>query len=576
MDATVAITGLPAHQHRRVVSADDPQHPIQNVHKRNQSEQGPGVPDIGELDDEKNYYGGAFDALAPVGISFRGPNRSVRTSNAAPERFARARAYLHHKFNVTSVHVHGRWLVLGCAPAVPSSRMPGLAGGFLAIWRPADRMYFQPFIGEEGQKYLEGEEEDEFKIDEAILARFEPGVIPRTDAVLGLASLFPECVALTFVAGTIVIEYPTTDEQSFEQRLQTLPDYLPKAPFAIRYHNGPLPNTPQRRRLRKPRPQLEEDSRVEDETDYVARDGKFYPGSMISSIALDGTTYCSVSAGVLLFNQDDVKLTCPWHNWEDHAAKYPALLGENNDEARRVFTMVQGEPGTKVGHVVKRVGNTDIALASLLDGVDFENRFMDIQACAKRLVHSNSIQTGDIYVIDGFTTGSQRLVGLGARFELGMGPAYSDVVSPSGGESVLPSRGTYIAAKQGVSGTIDDVQAKPPYIRGRACGAVLVRVRDGQEVGGGSDPKETLARGEVCGVFHYADLTSKYRESAADYLAYTEVFDPLIEEGWRVVPAFGEAVQENVVGPPEDVSSLEAATPRRTGLRSQGRMSTAQ
>ena len=51
-----------------------------------------------------------------------------------------------------------------------------------------------------------------------------------------------------------------------------------------------------------------------------------------------------MSAGVLLFNGNDVKLTCPWHNWEDHATQHPILLGEDDDKARRVFTMVQGEP----------------------------------------------------------------------------------------------------------------------------------------------------------------------------------------------------------------------------------------
>ncbi|KAK0648936.1 hypothetical protein B0T16DRAFT_409126 [Cercophora newfieldiana] len=560
MDATTTLTYTPTREHRRVVSLNSSPHPSQNEHRRNQSEPPTmaspmaDTPEMtSELDDEHEYFGGAYDALAPAGISFRGPDGSVHTGNAEPGLFATARRYLLDKFGVTIVHALGHWLVFGCEPSVPSGRMPGIAGGFLAVWRPASDMYFNPFVGEAGERYINAEEEEEMETDETIIARFKQYAIPTTEAIIGLAGLFPECDAMTFVVDTIVVEYPATDELSFRKRLQTLPDYLPGAPFDIRYHNGPLPNTPQRRRLRRPRPELEEESRVADEIDYVARDGKFYPGSMISSTALDGTIYSSVSAGVLLFNGNDTRLTCPWHNWEDHFTKYPTLLGEDDDEARRVFTIVQGEPGTKVGHVVRRIGNTDIALASLGEGVAFENTFMDIQACAKRLVHSDSINLNDVYLIDGFTTGRQRLPGCGARFELDRDPVHPALISPNGDGSLLPPPGIYVSVVQGVCATMDDVQTKPPYIRGRACGAVLVRVRDGRNLG--CKQKEMLARGEVCGIFHYADLTPRNRESATQYLAYTEVFDPLIEEGWRVVPAPGQEVQENVMQRSTDVES---------------------
>lgn len=549
MDTTGTRMGSPIHQHRHAVFSNDPQRPIQNEDRRNQSEPPtlvPSIEDSGELDDEQQYYGGSYDALAPVGLSFYGPDSTVSTANAEPERFTRAREYLRDKFDVTVVHVLGRWLVLGCEPAVPSTRMPGMAGGFLVVWRRADDMWLEPRVGEKGQGYLWDKEEEEFEVDEAILARFEPGVIPTTDAIIGLASLFPECNALTYIYDTIVIECPETDELSFRERLRTLPDYLPGAPFDVRHHNGPLPNTPQRRRLCRPRPG--EGSWVADEADYVVHDGKLRQGSTVSSTTSDGTIYSSVSAGVLLFNQNDMKLTCPWHNWEDHAAKCPTRLGEDSDRARQIFKMVQGEPGTEVGHVVKRVGSTGIALASLLEEVAFENTFMDIKACAKTLVHSNSLQVNDMYVTDGPASSRQRLVGLGARFELSIRrPVHRELLSQSGdGAPPPPAPVRYVSAIQGVSAMMDDGQNGPPYTRGRACGAVLVRVRDGSGQKD-SSPREMLARGEVCGVFHCADPIPMRRESVAEYLVYTDVFDPLIEEGWRVVPAPGEEVQDNVL-----------------------------
>lgn len=580
MDATTTLTCTPTREHKRVVSLNTPSHPSQNDHRRNQSDPGTMADTAemtSELDDEHEYFGGAYDALAPIGISFYGPDGSVRIGNAGPGMFDTAMRYLRDKFGVTVVHDLGHWLGLGCEPSVPSDRMPGIAGGYLAIWRPASDMCFNPFVGERGELYCDEDTEEELEVDEIILSRFKQYAIPTTEAITGLASLFPECIALTFIIDTIVIEYPATDKASFRKRLQTLPDILPGAPFDIRYHNGPLPNTPQRRRSCKPRPELEKESRVADETDYVARDGKFYPGCMISSAALDGTVYTSISAGVLLSNGNETRLTCSWHNWEDHAKKHPTLLGQDDDEARRVFTVVQGEPGSRVGHVVRRVGDTDIALASLDEGIVFENTFMDIQACAKRLVHTDSILPGDIYLIDGFTTGLQRLPGCGARFEVDRGPVHPTLISPNGDKSLLPPPGIYVSAIQGVCATMDDVQTKRPYIRGRACGAVLVRVFDRQNQA--RKPKEMLTRGEICGIFHYADLTPRYREAAEHYLAYTEVFNPLIDEGWRVVPAPGQEVHDNLrestaIGPSDSSAGTPARTPRRTGLRSQSGAST--
>lgn len=47
-------------------------------------------------------------------------------------------------------------------------------------------------------------------------------------------------------------------------------------------------------------------------------------------------------------------------------------------------------------------------------------------------------------------------------------------------------------------------------------------------------------RGEVCGMFYHADLTSSHANSAREHLIYAESFDPLIREGWQLVPLTGE------------------------------------
>ncbi|KAK0738140.1 hypothetical protein B0T18DRAFT_421305 [Schizothecium vesticola] len=188
---------------------------------------------------------------------------------------------------------------------------------------------------------------------------------------------------------------------------------------------------------------------------------------------------------------------------------------------------------------------TDIALAKLNLGIKFENRLMDVQATAKKLVHSSNIAYYDELLIDAFPTGVQRLMSVGSRiaFERGKG-SHPKLRAPNGDESLLPpSNVTYIAARQGVCATGDPILTDKPYIRDRACGAVLLRCKDAS---GKTSSRDVLARREVCGMFHYADLTPKYANSASEYLIYAESFDPLIEEGWQVVPLPGEEAETNI------------------------------
>ncbi|KAK0721177.1 hypothetical protein B0H67DRAFT_644325 [Lasiosphaeris hirsuta] len=100
-----------------------------------------------------------------------------------PGLFATARRYLLDNFSVTVVHALGHWLIFGSSD-----------------------MYFNPFVGEAGERYIDAEEEGEMEMDEAIIACFKQYTIPITEAIIGLAGLFPECDAMTFVVDTIVVE----------------------------------------------------------------------------------------------------------------------------------------------------------------------------------------------------------------------------------------------------------------------------------------------------------------------------------------------------------------------------------
>jgi len=159
MDATTTLTYTLTREHKRVISLNTSPHTSHKAHGRSHSNLSTIADTAGitsELNNKHEYLSGAYNALAPIGISFHNPDRSIYTNYVEPEVFAAARRYLRNKLNVTIIHVLGPWLVLGCKPSVPSGRMPGIAGGFLAIWRPASNISFNPFIGEHSKLYKEG------------------------------------------------------------------------------------------------------------------------------------------------------------------------------------------------------------------------------------------------------------------------------------------------------------------------------------------------------------------------------------------------------------------------------------
>ncbi|KAK0712534.1 hypothetical protein B0T26DRAFT_752761 [Lasiosphaeria miniovina] len=144
-------------------------------------------------------------------------------------------------------------------------------------------MDFNPLIGEFG----EGDEE--MKVDASILEGFQENQIPGKEAIARLiGSVFPTCIAMTYITGTVIVELPRSEEAVFQETLQDMPLIIAGAPFNLQYHNVPLANVGRLRRAKKPKPQLAEEDCAADETDYVTRDGRFYPGAILSSVGEKG------------------------------------------------------------------------------------------------------------------------------------------------------------------------------------------------------------------------------------------------------------------------------------------------
>ncbi|EON98243.1 hypothetical protein UCRPA7_6215 [Phaeoacremonium minimum UCRPA7] len=448
--------------------------------------------------------------------------------------------YLAENFGCSAVDYSMPFIVLefhGDPP--PEDQRPFTIAGAIAVWRSINDPPFIPFLGEHGQA-------EEITLDDSICDMMQTRKMPPDEVILYLANhIFTDCEAISLLWNTLVIELPEMETKDYLARLETLPMDLIGSPHSLEYHNGPLPNTPRRSRAIKPKPAKLE-GMVADETDYVHMDGKFYPGSMISSIDKNGHIHSSVSAGILIERNGERRLTCSWHNWEGLVDS--EQVGQTDAKTKEILQVRQGVlnglPGTKVGFVRERIKNTDIALAQLDDGIKFENSFLDMKSnvSPKVFVSSEDQENGDRYLAESFVTGQQILYGYGGRCELTK--IRRKVAHPElAGHKGLPHDDVaYVKCRQGAFATDVPIMDRKPFIRDSICGSVLLRYRDSMKNSKNSKsskkdtPAEVLKRGEACGMMHFADLYHKYHDkTTADYLIFADAFDPLIKEGWTIV-----------------------------------------
>lgn len=485
---------------------------------------------------------GAVDASALEfeECSFTGEDGDLCADNMTIDQNEAVARYLEEKYNVTVIDYSFPFLVLGCGKKVPAEgSRPSTIAGAIALWKgPEDFASFYPTFGEFGDG--EGREIDLERLSMSYLH------VPSDDVVQYLAnSIFPDADALTFLWNTMVVELPPTSDETFREKLKHEPSELFGAPFHVRYSNGPLPNTERSRRHMTPDPTSKVDWQC-DETDYMKLNGRFSPRSMISSTRSLGAIHQSVSAGILVEKNGVERLTCSYHCWQDLVKKYPGVLGNTNHQAKEVFRVIQGnngndmDPGTNVGFLRARIGETDIGLAELHTGIVFENRFMEMDYTPKNLLHSNSQQIGDEYLVDSFSCGKQKLKGMGCRFVLKSLEEFHIPKSAKDEEEsrVYPTPGyKYIRLKQGAYATNDESIPEKPVVRDRVCGSVLLRCRISTRPA--LKMNEVLERGETCGMLHYADIiekppTKRMKTIAAEYVCYADCFDPLIRDGWRI------------------------------------------
>jgi hypothetical protein len=172
------------------------------------------------------------------------------------------------------------------------------------------------------------------------------------------------------------------------------------------------------------------------------RDGKFYPGAILGSNASTGSNQrnvdSTVSAGILVEKDGRKRLTCSFHAWEEQHKAHPGAFRRNDAASRDIFQVVQGmaddcQPGTSVGWVCKRFGDSDIAPAQLDDGINFENQFFaGLDTSPKVLLRSEDIRQGDDFLVVNFTAGRVRLRCAGTWIWHTISQGKAEVIAPTG------------------------------------------------------------------------------------------------------------------------------------------------
>jgi hypothetical protein len=241
------------------------------------------------------------------------------------------------------------YLLIWCKESVPeSSKRPFLIAGLLGVWlvHGRDNLPAEFTSGHLGNLGEVLELEDDLAED---IRKYH---IPKTETLCRLKrEHFPDALALSFVDHEILVELPEIPISEHGERLQKFPGRFghDDGP-SLFYYNGVRFTGQQNKRLKQPMPQTIGGQC--DDTDYVAAQGHFQPGSMLCDDSGD-----MVTAGILVEKGGERRLTVSIHCWQKELDEITEKIGDSQ------FRVTQGKPD--VGHVTVAAGYGTPTLALL-------------------------------------------------------------------------------------------------------------------------------------------------------------------------------------------------------------------
>lgn len=141
---------------------------------------------------------------------------------------------------IRSFQFDDKVLTISCGKLPAKILQPLIVGGYMAFWVDTTEE-FSTSRSDQGHLFW-----PEPRVREDISRLCRIGQTPPDEVLVYLASnRFTSCVAISFIANTLVVEQGKINDRQYRRNLKICPQGFANLPFRIRYHNGPLPNTPE-------------------------------------------------------------------------------------------------------------------------------------------------------------------------------------------------------------------------------------------------------------------------------------------------------------------------------------------
>lgn len=325
------------------------------------------------------------------------------------------------------------------------------------------------------------------------------------------------------------MEFPRADNTIAAESLPS--GFKNCGPISLRFLYGELAYTQLGQRRITPNPKfLTGDI---DDTYYIGDGHPFTPGMRVfNSLGNDkNPNVHEFTSGIFVHKDGKHKVTLAAHAYDD------VLMAKDDDLSGSLpLNLFQGNEKHSsevavLDELVQFNGvRTDIGLASIAPKLEFENKTFQNDIKIRKLMRLHECHPHDIFLIDSYITGPQKLMLNGIRWTVRQGARATqqyDIKTKGLCPDLLPSPNLpYLGLIQGMFSSSTSEIPRQPQIRAGVCGSAVIRI---QTMANG----DVSADGAVAGFMHFADLEPR-NDTEGKLICYADACDALIDQGWSV------------------------------------------